>query len=265
LEKKNFNYNNAMKHMIRFVFVFVLAIAIVNAVSLKAQDNKSDYLTLEEFEAKINKEGVKAQIIDARSLEEYQQNHLKYAINLNVSDEADFQKQVSRLKKNKPVFVYSIGNGRSKALKKKLESVGFTEVYELPGGFSNWVGSGKPVESSLGGGLTLEEYNKLIQSDNLVLVDFGSRYCGGCKRLIPVLDSLSQNHPNDLKVVKIEFFENKQLGIDLNISALPTLILYKDNKIVWQKTGFSSTAVIEKEILAIQSKSVSLEKQVDGQ
>lgn len=251
-----------MKNMIRIVLT--LAIAFTYSLSIQAQDDKSVSLTLKEFEDKVNKEGAKAQIIDARSFEEYQQNHLKGAINLNVSDEADYQKQVSRLKKNKPVFVYSIGNGRSKTLRKKLQSEGFSEVYELPGGFSNWVGSGKPVESATGSGLTSDQYKKLIQSDNIVLVDIGSKYCGGCKKLIPVIDSLSQNHPKDLKVVKIEFFENKQLGIDLNINSLPTLILYKDGKIVWQKTGFSSTAVIEKEILAIQNKSASLEKTVSG-
>lgn len=246
-----------MKNKIRLVLTF--AITLLSLGYLNAQDNKKDQsLTLSEFESKLNKEGAKAQIIDARSLEEYQQNHLVGAISLNASDDAEFQKQVVRLKKDKPVFVYSIGNGRSNALKKKLLINGFSEVYELPGGFSNWVGSGKKVVSSTSNGLTLDEYKKLIKSDNLVLVDIGSKYCGACKKLAPIVDSVAGNHPKDLKVVKIEFFENKQLGVDLNINSLPTLILYKDDKIVWQKNGVSSKDLIEKEILSAQTKSASL-------
>lgn len=241
-----------------FRLALTLAIAVIYSGYLQAQDDKRVSITLKEFEDKVNKEGAKAQIIDARSFEEYQQNHLKGAINLNASDDTDFQKQIGKLKKDKPVFVYSIANGRSKALSKKLQSNGFSEVYELPGGFSNWVGSGKPVESTTGSGLTLDQYKKLIHSENVVLVDIGSKYCGACKKMVPVIDSLSLNHPKDLKVVKIEFFENKQLGIDLKINSLPTVILYKDDKIVWQKSGVSSTALLEKELLSIQNRSASL-------
>lgn len=85
-----------MKNMIRIVLTLV--IAFTYSLSIQAQEDKSASLTLKEFEDKVNKEGAKAQIIDARSFEEYQQNHLKGAINLNVSDEADYQKQVSKLK-----------------------------------------------------------------------------------------------------------------------------------------------------------------------
>jgi len=251
-----------MKNKIRLVLT--LAAAVISSVYLQAQDDKSVSITLKEFEDKVNKEGAKAQIIDARSFEEYQQNHIKGAINLNASDDAEFQKQVSKLKMDKPVFVYSIANGRSKALSKKLQSKGFLEVYELPGGFSNWVGSGKPVESTTGSGLTAEQYKKLIHSDNIVLVDIGSKYCGSCKKMIPIIDSLLLSHPKDLKVVKVEFFENKQLGVDLNINSLPTVILYKDDKIVWQKSGISSTAVIEKEIRSILNRAASLSKPVSG-
>lgn len=160
------------------------------------------------------------------------------------------QNQVNKLDKKKPVFVYSINNGRSGSLAKKLRDQNFLEVYELPGGISKWIGAGNPVVTTTGKGLTLDEYKKIVQSNKLVLVDVHSKFCGSCKKLIPVVDSVAREN-SDLKVVKVELFENKALGNDLNIQSIPTLILYKNDKVVWQKSGFTSKAAID-EILHAQ-------------
>jgi len=233
--------------MRKLQLVLALVIALTNLAW--AQTAKKQDLTIEQFEAKLTKAASNAQILDARTEEEYKLNHLKGAQSFSVVNEAELQKQISLLDKKKPVFVYSIGNGRSNVLAKKLKGDGFSEVYELPGGFSHWIGSGRPVVSTTGAGLTLADYKKLIDSDSkLVLVDIGSKFCGGCKRMLPVVDSVASENTEKLKLVKIEFFENKQLGIDLKVEALPTFILYKDDKIVWQKSGVFAKALFEEEI-----------------
>ncbi|WP_243770743.1 MULTISPECIES: thioredoxin family protein [Mucilaginibacter] len=81
-------------------------------------------------------------------------------------------------------------------------------------------------------------------SSSLVLVDFGSRYCGACKKLIPVLDSLKANSAFTPKVISIEVYDNTNLAKELKVNVLPTLVLYKDGKEVWKKQGFSSTAQV---------------------
>ena len=231
----------------------VLALLIALSSALWAQNKSKQDLTIEQFEAKLTKAASNAQILDARTTEEYKLNHLKGAQNFSVANEAELQKQIDLLDKKKPVFVYSIGNGRSGVLAKKLKGDGFVEVYELPGGFSHWIGSGRPVVSTTGAGLTLADYNKLIKSDDkLVLVDVGSKFCGGCKRMLPVVDSLATENTEKLKLVKIEFFENKQLGIDLKVEALPTFILYKGDKIVWQKSGVFAKKLFEEELAKVE-------------
>src|SRR5690606_14160228 len=137
----------------------------------------------------------------ARSAEEYRQNHIKGAI--NVDTEESFLRIVAGLDKNRPVFVYSIGNGRSGRLARQLDEKGFAQVYEVPGGLSKWIGEGKPVVSTVGEGLTPDEYKKLVASGEWVLIDVTSRYCGGCKKLDPILESFEKEVSGRVKVIKI--------------------------------------------------------------
>ena len=230
---------------IKIIFAVVIALFFYGLV--KAQDTKlkQESISFETFEAKLKQASPNPQILDARTAEEYKLNHLKGAINVSVANEVELQKQIDKLDKNKPVFVYSINNGRSGALATRLRDQKFKEVYELPGGISKWVGAGRPVESTVGSGLSQADYQKLITSDKLVLVDVHSKYCGSCRKLSPIVDSIASEKSGQLKLVKIELFDNKQLGKELNIESLPTLILYNGDKIVWQKSGLTTRAIIE--------------------
>lgn len=207
---------------------------------------KRDLVSFEEFEARLAKAGKNAQILDARLPEEYAQNHLEGATSFSVANEADFSKAIGNLDKNKPTFIYSIANGRSGKLAKDLRDHGFKDVTELPGGLSKWIGVGKPVVSTVGPGITLADYQASLKSDKLVLVDFGSRYCGSCKRLAPIVDSIKNEQANSVKVINIEAYENKVLTKELGITALPTLIIYRGNQIVWKKTGVTAKEEIER-------------------
>ncbi|MFD2571805.1 thioredoxin domain-containing protein [Spirosoma soli] len=226
-------------------FLLTLSFAFFVCLTLKAQ---TPALTFEAFEAKLQQAGDRAQILDARSEEEYNQNHLKGAISFSVANEADFQKQIKTLNKANPVFVYSIGNGRSGKLAKELQEAGFSDVTELPGGLSKWIGSGRPVESTVGAGLSLADYQAQLKSDKLVLVDFGSRYCGSCKKLAPTVDELEKEQASNIKVVRIEAYENKALVKELGITSLPTLVLYKGSQQVWKKAGVTPKTEIQASI-----------------
>lgn len=207
---------------------------------------KRDLVSFEEFEARLTKAGKNAQILDARLPEEYAQNHLEGATSFSVADEAAFTKAIAKLDKSKPTFIYSIGNGRSGKLAQSLRDNGFKEVTELPGGLSKWIGLGKPVVSTVGPGLTLADYQASLQSDKLVLVDFGSKYCGSCKKLAPIVDSIRNEQAGNVKVINIEAYENKSLTKELGVTALPTLILYRGNQVVWKKTGVTPKGEIER-------------------
>lgn len=221
-----------LKHLSLFVIALIANIALAQETGKQAE-----LISFESFEAKLQKASPHPQIIDVRTPEEYKQIHIKGAQQVDINNEAAVDKLISQLDKSKPVFIYSINNGRSITFSQVLKNKQFKEAYVLPGGLAKWVGAGKPVESTTGAGLSFTDFKKQVASDKLVLVEVVSKYCGGCQKLIPVVETVGNENPGSLKVVKVDLFENKQLGKDLNIQSVPTLLLYKNGEIVWQKNG----------------------------
>jgi rhodanese-related sulfurtransferase len=108
-----------MKNYKIMVSVF-LSLVLHSSVFAQNTQVKQEGISFETFEAKLKQASPNSQILDARTAEEYKLNHLKGAINVSVSDKVELQKQIDQLDKNKPVFVYSINNGRSGVLAAKL-------------------------------------------------------------------------------------------------------------------------------------------------
>lgn len=195
-------------------------------------------LSLDSFYAKI-KSQKNPQIIDARSPEEFVQNHIDGALNFNQQT-VNYAKYLAALDKSQPVFVYSIGAGRSVSLANELLKNGFSEAYSLEGGIAAWIGGGKPFYTNLKSKLSLEEYQKIIANNTTVLVDIGSRYCGPCKKVKPVLEAIRTQYGNDIKIVEIDLEESPQVIADLKtVKVFPTLILYQKGKITFKKDGLT--------------------------
>jgi rhodanese-related sulfurtransferase len=86
----------------------------------------------------------KGQILDVRTPSEWEKGTLKGAIKMNYYDD-NFTKQLSKLDKNKPVYVYCKSGGRSGKAAKQMQKMGFKKVINLLGGFNAWSGAGKEV------------------------------------------------------------------------------------------------------------------------
>ena len=79
-----------------------------------------------------------------------------------------------------------------------------------------------------------------LKSDLPVLVDFYATWCGPCKMLAPVLDEVAKRYEGRAKVVKVDIDESPELAQRFGVSAVPTLVLFKDGKVVQQVMGFQS-------------------------
>lgn len=220
---------NILKHSLTAI-VFLFTIAVFS------QNKSANTISLAEYYLKIQNEK-NPQIIDARGPEEFALNHIKDALNFNLESK-DYAARIAALDKTKPVFTYSIGAGRSVWLADDLLKKGFKEAYSLEGGIANWIGNGKPFYSNNKSKLTLVEYNKIIAENKDVLVDIGSIYCGACKKVKPVLETIKAQYGANLKIVEIDLEDSPQVIADLKtIKVFPTLILYKNGKIVFKKDG----------------------------
>ena len=88
-----------------------------------------------------------------------------------------------------------------------------------------------------------ENFDSLISND-IVLVDFFATWCGPCKMLTPVLEELS-NDRSLVKIVKVDIDESMDLAKRYGIMSVPTLLLFKDGKLIANRVGFVSKNEIE--------------------
>ena len=86
--------------------------------------------------------------------------------------------------------------------------------------------------------------NEVLKNEKTVLVDFWASWCGPCKMLAPVLEELAASNPN-LTVAKVNVDENPELAMVYRISAIPSLMVFKDGKVVNQSVGFQSRESLE--------------------
>lgn len=75
-------------------------------------------------------------------------------------------------------------------------------------------------------------------SEGVVLVDFFATWCGPCKMLGPVLEDLGKALEGKAKIIKVDIDQSGDLADEFRISSVPTMILFKDNKIVDTMVGF---------------------------
>lgn len=77
----------------------------------------------------------------------------------------------------------------------------------------------------------------VLEAREPVLVDFWAPWCGPCRAVAPVLESLATEMTGRLKVVKVNVDENQQVAGALGVRSIPTLVLFKDGKAVEGAVG----------------------------
>lgn len=93
--------------------------------------------------------------------------------------------------------------------------------------------------------VTSENFEKeVLQSDKTVLVDFYADWCGPCKMLSPVVDSVA-NENEDIKVVKVNVDNAQDLAIKYQVMSIPTLVVIKNGQEINRSVGVVSKSQIE--------------------
>jgi rhodanese-related sulfurtransferase len=204
-------------------------------------------LTTADFEKGIA--GKNTQLLDVRTAEEYRSGHIAHALQADWNNQEQFKGRVLHIDKSKAVYVYCASGGRSRKAAQWFRDNGYTEVYELTGGFIQWKGDGKPVEGMPDTKpMSMEAYNAAIAGTGLVLVDMGAPWCPPCRKIDQVLQTLQQDMAGKYKLVKIDAGINTDLMKQVKASEIPTLILYQHGKEVWRKTGIVELEELKKVI-----------------
>jgi len=129
---------------IKFILVLFIVSSFTscNSQQKKATDENAvvEVVSTEIFEMVDSK----AQLIDVRTPEEFNEGYIKNAVNINFFDD-DFLEQMSKFNKDEAIYIYCRSGGRSGSASAKLEEAGFTKVYDLDGGILQWNEEGKAV------------------------------------------------------------------------------------------------------------------------
>jgi thioredoxin 1 len=78
---------------------------------------------------------------------------------------------------------------------------------------------------------------EVINSDQPVLVDFWAEWCGPCRMLAPTIDKIATDYAGKVKVGKVDTDSNREVSMKYGISAIPTVILFKNGQVAQKFVG----------------------------
>jgi len=96
--------------------------------------------------------------------------------------------------------------------------------------------------------LTEENFNSEVNDGGLVLVDFWAPWCGPCRMMAPVVDAVASEYFGRVKVGKVNVDEEPALAARYGVMSIPTLIMFKQGRPVWQAVGYMPISQLAKKI-----------------
>lgn len=138
-----------MKIRNRILGIFIITLSFLSCAQNKSDDKVSGIETVVELDAQsfyneIQVENI--QLVDVRTLGEYNSGHIKNAILIDFYNPEFYNEMNDTLDKEKPVYVYCRSGNRSSKAAKELEKLGFSKIIDLDGGINSWTRRGLSLE-----------------------------------------------------------------------------------------------------------------------
>jgi thioredoxin 1 len=193
-----------------------------------------------EFEQLVRtKPGV---LLDVRTQREFKNGHIENAGQLNYYA-LDFRKRLLLLPKDQPIYLYCNTGYRSDRAASFLIRNGYTNVYNLQHGILEWELANLPVivdpdaQPDTDDKFEPSDFAQLLASEPIVLVDFYAPWCGPCRNMMPMIDSLKVEYHERLPIVKVNADASKRLMREMKLVTVPYLALYRKGELVFEHRG----------------------------
>jgi thioredoxin 1 len=87
--------------------------------------------------------------------------------------------------------------------------------------------------------------SQVVESDDLVLVDFWAPWCGPCRQITPIIKELSEENAGSVKIAKVNIDDNPNAARQYGVSSIPTLMLFKGGEVIERFVGVQPKARLQ--------------------
>lgn len=214
---------------------------------------QAQHITLapDEFYAKLKTEQT-LQLLDLRDDADFVNGHIKKAVNYDYNADGFESFALQKFNKSKPLYLYCFSGVRSGEAKIYLSELGFTKIIELEKGFANWVANSQPYISNKPftkpiAAFTMEDLEREIETNKVLLVDFYADWCGPCKEMKPMLLKIAHENPN-VKLLQIDSEKSEDIVAFYKVTEIPTLFLFKNGRQYWRNSGIKTESELRQVI-----------------
>jgi len=99
--------------------------------------------------------------------------------------------------------------------------------------------------------LTADTFDEVVSKDGIVLVDFWADWCGPCKNFAPIYESSSEEK-SDIVHAKVDTEANPELSSKFGITAIPTLMAFRDGIMVFNQAGALPAPALKQLVEAVE-------------
>lgn len=83
----------------------------------------------------------------------------------------------------------------------------------------------------------METFKDIINGDKPVLIDFYATWCGPCKAMSPIIDSIAAELNGEARILKVDIDKNQAVASLYQVQAVPTLMIFKKGELLWRQSG----------------------------